>query len=218
MIIGLVLLGLVVALLFLGIAQRVFKSFGISYWLAFVVVAALIGSAFIPTFTAGGVSVSVAGFITPILAATVFFVLSYRSGELLRAIVALASVFATYVAIAVMLPRVLDETSAADISGVLCGIVAFAVGKTRVSVLASTFGGMALGDVIASVVSMFAYGGAPRVGSAAAFDAIIIASVLAIVLFEAAAGIKRATNRRNRALCEAAEEFDPDEYKKYFDE
>lgn len=218
MIIGLVLLGLVVALLFLGIAQRVFKSFGISYWLAFVVVGALIGSAFIPTFTAGGVSVCVAGFITPILAAAVFFVLAFRSGELWRALVTSAAVLATYVAIWVMLPRVLDGTATAAVSGMLCGVVAFSVGRTRISMLAATFGGMALGDITASAVSVFAYGSSLRIGAAAAFDAVIIASVLAIVLFEITAAIKRAVNTRNRALCEAAEEFDPDEYKKYFDE
>ena len=84
--------------------------------------------------------------------------------------------------------------------------------------LSATFCGMALGDIIASAVGVFAYGNALRLGAAAAFDAIIIASVLAVVLFEAMCAIKRAVNTRNRALCEAAEEFDPDEYKKYFDE
>ena len=218
MIIGLVLLGLVVVLLFLGIAQRVFKSFGLSYWLAFVVVGALIGSAFIPTFTANGVSVCVAGFITPIIAAAVFFVLSYRSGDLWRAVITWAAVLASYVAVWVILPRFLGGTATAAISGVLCGIVAFAVGRTRVSVLASTFGGMALGDIIASAVSVYAYGNVLRIGAAAAFDAIIIASVLAVGMFEATSAIKRAVNVRNRALTEVAEEFDPDEYKKYFDE
>ena len=43
MIIGLVLCGLVAVLLFVGVAERVFKSFGVAYWLAFVMVGLLIG-------------------------------------------------------------------------------------------------------------------------------------------------------------------------------
>lgn len=219
MIIGLVLLGLIVVLLFFGIAQRVFKSFGISYWLAFIVVGALIGSAFIPTFYSNGVSVCVAGFIAPVIAATAFFVLAYRSGDIWRAVVAFAATLAAYVAVWVVLPQLVGETATAVISGGLCGIVAFATSKTRASVLSATFGGMAVGDVLASVVSAYAYGGMPRVGAAATFDAIILASVLAVAAFEATAAIRRAIVIRNRAAaCEAAEEFDPDEYKKYFDE
>ena len=42
MIIGLILLGSVAVLLFFGIAERVFKSFGVAYWLAFVMVGVLI--------------------------------------------------------------------------------------------------------------------------------------------------------------------------------
>ena len=50
MVIGLVLLGLTALMLFLGVAKKVFQNFGVPYLAAFVLVGALIGCAFIPSF------------------------------------------------------------------------------------------------------------------------------------------------------------------------
>ena len=54
-----------------------------------------------------------------------------------------------------------------------------------------------------------------------AFDAVILAAVTAVVIFESVSAIKRTINHRNKtkavADAEIADEFDPDEYKKYFD-
>ena len=58
-------------------------------------------------------------------------------------------------------------------------------------------------------------------GSAAVFDAVILAAVFSVVLYETVAAIKRTMNaraRRSLAEAEASEEFDPNEYKRYFDE
>ncbi len=52
-------------------------------------------------------------------------------------------------------------------------------------------------------------------------DAVILAAVFSVVLYETVAAIKRTMNaraRRSLAEAEASEEFDPNEYKRYFDE
>ena len=68
---------------------------------------------------------------------------------------------------------------------------------------------------------MYVYNTPLRFGTPATFDAIILAAVTAVVIFESVAAIKRTINRKSTvraaADAEAAEEFDADEYKKYFD-
>lgn len=211
-------MGLTVILLFFGIAKKIFKSFGIAYWLAFVIVGVLIGCAFIPTFYIGGVKVNVAGFIAPILFAGVFFFLAVRVREGGRAAVTTTAVFATCIASELLLEPVTSATVTVIVNGFLCGAVAFLVGKTKLSALCAVFLGLPLGDVVAAAMGTYVYGNAMRLGSPAMFDSVILAAVIAIALFETVAAIKRAIGTKNKALAEVAEEFDPDEYKRYFDE
>lgn len=222
MIIGLILLGSVTVLLFFGVAERVFKSFGVTYWLAFVMLGVLIGSAFIPSFTVGSVTFNVAGFFAPLLFSAVFFFLAVRTREHLRAIVTTSVVAALFVSIDLLVSPVASDTVTAIIIGFLCGAVAYLVGKTKLAGLAAVFLGMPIGEVISSAVGLYVYGTEMRFGTAATFDAVILAAVFAVALYEAVAAIKRTVNARARARsgvpAEAAEEFDAEEYKKYFDE
>lgn len=222
MIIGLVLLGLVAVLLFFGIAERVFKSFGVACWLAFVIVGVLIGCAFIPTLTIGNVSFNVAGFFAPVLFATVFLLLALRMRELNRALVSASVIAALFISVWLLISPITSDTITVIIIGFLCGAVSYLVGKTKLSALFGIFFGMPIGEVISSAVSMYVYGTGMCFGTAATFDAIILAAVIAVVLFESIAAIKRTINMRagRHAIVNAenAEEFDPDEYKKYFGE
>ena len=87
--------------------------------------------------------------------------------------------------------------------------------------LSAVFLGMPLGEIASSAVNLYVYGTPMRFGTAATFDAVILAAVFSVVLFEAISAIKRTMNTRARnaaAEAETAEEFDADEYKKYFDE
>lgn len=220
MIIGLILLALTVILMFFGIAKKVFNSFGITYWLAFIMVGVLIGCAFIPSFKLFGASVNVAGFIAPVVFGIIFFVLARRSHEVWRAAVTAVSVTALYVSVILLVQPISDNVVTAITAGFLCGAVAYLVAKTRVAALAGVFVGVPLGDVIASAVNVYVSGSAMSFGSAASFDAAVLAGVFAIILYEAIAAIKRTMNARARRAVEAetAQEFDPDEYKRYFDE
>ena len=219
MIIGLVLLGLVAVLLFFGIAERVFKSFGVAVWLAFVMIGVLIGTAFIPTFTVGAVELNVAGFFAPILFAVVFFVLAVRLREAGRAAVVTAVTAALYISVWMLIAPITSDTVCVIIIGFLCGAVDYLVGKTKIAALCGIFAGMPIGDVISSAVGMYVYNTPLTIGTPSTFDAIILAAVTAVVIFESVSAIKRTMNHRAKAkaLIETAEEFDPDEYKKYFD-
>lgn len=223
MIIGLVLCGLVAVLLFFGVAERVFKSFGVAYWLAFIMIGLLIGCAFVPSFSIGGVTFNVAGFIAPIVFAVVFFVLAVRNREISPAIITAAVVIALSLSVDLIISPLVGETVTVIIVGFLCGAVAYLVAKTKLAALAGVFTGVPIGDIIASGVSVYVYGTPMRLGSAATFDSVILAAVFAVVLFEAISAIRRTMSVRRRKrtaaqMTELAEEFDPDEYKKYFDE
>ena len=221
MIIGLVLLGITAFLLFFGIARRVFANFGVPYLLAFVLVGVLIGSAFIPTFYIGSVAINAAGFIAPLVFSVMFLLLAKRSREVWHSIVALSTSAAVYVAVLLLIAPITSVTVTVISAGFLCGAIAYLVGKTELSALAAVFAGLPLGEVVASTVNYFALGKAFSLGSAATFDAVILAAVFAVVLCEAIAAIRRTMNVRARKSAlevEAAEEFDPDEYKRYFDE
>ena len=222
MIIGLVLLGLTAVLLFFGIAERVFKSFGVAGWLAFVMVGVLIGCAFIPTFTVGVVEFNVAGFFAPLLFAAVFFALAFRMREVRRAVVVTAVTAALFIPSVLLIAPITSNTVCVIIIGFLCGAVDYFVGKTKIAALCGIFLGMPIGDVISSAVGMYVYGTPLRFGAPATFDAVILAAVTAVVIFESVSAIKRTMNHRTKSRAavdvELAEDnVDRDEYKKYFD-
>lgn len=221
MIIGLVLLGITALLLFLGIARRVFSNFGVPYLLAFVIVGVLIGSAFIPAFDIGRVSVNAAGFIAPLTFSVMFLLLAKRRREVWYAIVASSSTAAVYAAVLLLISPITSVTVTVISAGFLCGAVAYLVGRTELSALAAVFAGLPIGEVVSSIVGYFSLGRGITLGTAATFDTVILAAVFAVVLSEAISAIRRTMNTRNKKIvleAEAAEEFDPDEYKRYFDE
>lgn len=221
MIIGLILLGITALLLFLGIAKRVFSNFGVPYLLAFVIVGVLIGSAFIPTFNIGRVSVNVAGFVAPLTFAVMFLIIAGRRRETWSAFVASSSTAAVYAAVLLLISPITSVTVTVISAGFLCGAVAYLVGKTELGAIASVFAGLPIGEVISSVVGYFSLGRGIVLGTAATFDSVILAAVFAVILSEAISAIKRTMNtraKRNALLAETAEEFNPDEYKRYFDE
>ncbi len=211
-------MAVIVALLIFGVTQRVFKSFGVSYPIAFAVVGVFIGCAFIPTFSIGAVEVSVAGFIAPVVFAAMFVALSCKLREIRHALVAASAVAALYIAIELIISPLVNAVISALIIGLCCGTVAYLVGKTKLSSVCAVFLGMPIADVIASAVNLYAYGTPLRLGSAATFDAVIISAVTAVVIYEAVAAIRKRSMEKKRALAETAQEFDPNEYKRYFDE
>lgn len=220
MVIGLVLLGSVAVLLFFGVAERIFKSFGMTYWLAFVIVGVLVGCAFIPMFTVGAVEFNIAGFFSPLIFAAVFFALAARVGEVRHAIAAVSVTAALYISVQMLVSPLVSNTVTVIIIGFLCGAVGYLVGKTKLAALCGVFTGMPIGEVVSSVVWMYVQGTPIRFGTASTFDAIILAAIVSVVIFESVAAIKRTmrTRAKQATALEVADEWGVDEYKKYFDE
>lgn len=211
-------MGCVVVLLFFGIAQRVFKSFGVAYPFAFLIVGALVASAFVPSFSAFGIRVSVSGFVAPLLLSVLFFALSAKTREGAHAAVSACAVFAVYVAIRLLLSPVSNAATVSVCGGLLCAATAYFVGKTKLAAVAGVFGGIPFGVAVSAAVEKISYGADIVLGSPSVFDATVIAAVFAVVLCEVVAAVRKNVNGKRAAAAEAAEEFDPDEYKKYFDE
>lgn len=219
MIVGLILLGLVAALMFFGVCGRVFKNCGMPYPFAFGVVGLLIGGAFIPAIVAGEATIGSAGFIIPLVTAAVFIYLASRRRELWRAVVTAVTVTAVYTSAELLLDLIAPSSVTVTVQGLLCGFVAYLVGKTELAALNGVFLGVPLGQIATGVTGVFAYGEPMSLGGGAAYDVLVISAVFAVVLYEIVYTVKhRVYVRKRRAAAEAAEELDPDEYKKYFDE
>ncbi|MCX4314941.1 MAG: hypothetical protein OSJ83_13955, partial [Clostridia bacterium] len=169
---------------------------GVAYWLAFVMIGLLIGSAFVPEFGIGSVTFNVAGFIAPIAFAVVFYVLAARTHEIMRAMVTTSVVVALFVSVWLLIAPIANDTVTVIIIGFLCGAVAFLVAKTKLAALAGVFAGMPIGEVISSAVDLFVYDTPMRFGTAATFDAVILAAVFSVALFETVSAIKRTINAR----------------------
>ncbi len=142
--------------------------------------------------------------------ASVLFFLAVRRREAWRALVSMTAALAVYVAVRLLIDPITSATVTVIVAGFLCGAVAYLTAKTELAALAAVFAALPVGDVISIAL-----------GSAAVFDAVILAAVFSVVLYETVAAIKRTMNaraRRSLAEAEASEEFDPNEYKRYFDE
>lgn len=219
MLTGLILLGIVAALMFFGLAGRVYKNCGMPYPLAFAIVGLLIGGAFIPAIRAGGATIGVAGFIIPLVISGVIIYLASRRRELMRSIVTAITVIAVYTSVELLFGLVASYSVTVTAQGLLCGLVAYLVGKTELAALNGVFLGVPLGEISTGVTEYFAYGHELSFGGSSAYNALVIAAIFSVVLYEIVYAVKHTVyRRRRRAAAETSDELDPNEYKKYFDE
>ena len=218
MLVGLILLGIVAALMFFGIVGRVYKNCGMPYPLAFGVVGLLLGGAFIPAIRVNGATIGAAGFIVPLAISGVFIYLASRRRELMRSFVTAVTVTAVYTSVELLLGLIASDAVTVTVQGLLCGFVAYLVGKTELAALNGVFLGVPLGEIATGVTGYFAYGQAISFGGASAYNTLVIAAIFSVVLYEIVYTVKHTVYTKRRAATEASEEFDPNEYKKYFDE
>lgn len=215
MIIGLVILGLAVILIIFGRSRFVFSGTGLSAIGSLSIVGIVIGSAFIPSFVVGGITVSISGFVMPIIISTVFFIIASKRREFMKACTATVAVLCAYITVWVILPEFIGYRWTATVSAVVCGVSAFFVGRTSSCVIASTFFGMAVGDVLASVVDVFAENIVFRLGGYYAFSSIVSAVALGMLMINVYNFIVKKSNRKQ---VDESDNYgvNADEYKKYF--
>jgi len=194
MTIGLIILALASVLIFFGATERFFRRLGIPNWLAFLLVLALIIGAVIPSVTIGRFSMSVGGFLVPIVIMIVLDVIMGISPELLKTAVATLAAAAVALSVRILLRPINGGMiiGSSLIVGFIGGAVAYLIGGTRLSTLSAVMGGIILGDILTNLVYVFGIGNMSfSLGSRGVFDSIIIAAVFGIALYELVAIAKR---------------------------
>lgn len=210
--IGMIVLAITAVLLFFGVSNRFFAKTGVANWVAFLIVLAFaVASLFPPLTTERGVSFSFAGFVMPLLLGVVCLFALGANANLLRAIVGALSVAGIVIAARVALPPIDGYRAAMPsifLAGIAGGIVAFAVGQNRLSMLAAALVGAVLGDFITAMLFRFVLlssGYLFALGQFGAFDIAVLATLTGGVTLEISHAIVRAVRRRRGKLSPAPE-------------
>lgn len=232
MTIGLILLAITAIMIFFGFTERLFKSIKIVNWAGFLLLLALCIGAIVPNIRIGGnLIINISGFVLPIIFMVALSVVLYKNKEFFKAFTAQLVVIAITVLGLFFLPiggtglNILCST----VIGVLGGIAAYLIGRTRESVLYATFGGVALGELVMRIADFYFITGSKVVlGSGIVFDAIIIAAFSGIVISEIVARVRNrsinAFTAKNSLNFEVGKdetikaEESVNEFKEYFDE
>jgi uncharacterized protein (DUF697 family) len=213
MLLGLILLSIIAVLTFFGFSERFFRKIGISEWVAFLLVLALVIGAVVPTIRIGGrVSLSVGGFIIPVVLIAVILIVSPAKKDALRSAIAIIAVAGITIAVRMLIVANTNSMQlvTAAVLGLCAGIAAYLAGGSRAATLVGAFGGIILGDVAVNLVRFFVYGFDIALGGFGTFDAIVLAAVVGVALLEIVEAMKRTMNNKNIKrtlnLSETAEE------------
>lgn len=217
MTIGLVLLGIIAVLLFFGAAEKYFDRLGLTSWLAFLLVLALIIGAVMPEVRAGTFVMTVGGFAVPLVAFIVLLGLNVRHGTVMRGVLSLV-----IVAMAVVAFRLLIGTETETqvlvgslLTGFVGGALAYLAAGTRLGTLAGALGGCVIGDAVSAGLATMFFGAESYVlGGYGIFDSMIIAAVFGLVVAETVSAVRRKANDKRAAAAElnaeTAEDFGAD--------
>jgi hypothetical protein len=222
MIIALISIGIIAVFLLLGLLKNALSSLGVNTVAMVVILAVLVGSAFIPYINILGVRFGVAGFILPVI---LMGVLDFKMG--LGREFFLNKLSATVI-VAVTLPVMFFAfgmnytTTALTTIGlsVLIAVIAFMITRTYASAISSVIGGIVVSNVAFSIISYFVSGSAIIIGSNTVFGLIMLSVLMCGVGIQVFSSVREkfvnfGVNRR-RLTSEEAEENEIDG--KYFDE
>ena len=192
MTIGLIILGVAAVLIFFGAAERYFEVLGITSWLAFLIILALVLGAVVPAIEMGAVSIGISGFIIPLIVTVIIVALSRKGGNIYRAVPALVLSAVISAGLRVLFrPTANDALVCSLVTGFLCGAIAFVISPNRINIIISAIGGIIVGDLISSSI-LFAVTKPETLafGSHGVFDAIIISAAFGLVLYEVISALK----------------------------
>ena len=219
MAVGLIVLGALALLIFFGVTDKLFERAGIGNWIAFLMALGLALSVLIPDVRFGtppNLALSVSGFLLPAAIAAVLLIIAAVSRRFLLSLYSIICVAAAVIVIRLAVPPATDvlAISGGIVTGIVAGILAHAVGRTRLATVTGAVGGIILGDAL-SVIVYNAYSGQGyfRLGGLGVFDAIVIGAVFSLIFAEVVGMIRRAaraetgrTGRRRAANFEAGED------------
>ena len=195
MTIGLILLALTAVFLFFGGTEKFFSRLGVPSKAAFLIVLALVIGTIIPQINFTDVlTVNLGGFLIPLAVMTVFLIRCNGTGERVKALLSIAAVAAVCIAVRMLIPASSSglTVTISVVTGFVGAAVACIVAGNRVPALAGILGGVVLGDVVTSLVyRFFIDGSVVSLGTAGAFDAIIVGVVFTVIIAEALSAVKR---------------------------
>ncbi|MCL2751148.1 MAG: hypothetical protein FWE62_00130 [Firmicutes bacterium] len=216
--IGLILLGIVLILLAFGVLKRMFDRMGVSYIFTIAAIALVIIGVLVPVIPITAMfSLSVGGFIIPVIAAVVLAVTIGWNQELLRAFVGVLAVAAVSLGLFYLMPA---ETTGMHVAAAICvglvaGGAAYLAGNTsRASVTAALLG-IPLAQILFFTINYYtgryAYLG---LGEGLFFNTMVVAVITSVVLVELVRSVKArsvmhdARRDSTAARFESGERFD----------
>ena len=186
---GMILLIVAALLIAFGAGQRALDRLRLNDVHAYVIIGLIIATGFIPEIPLGRVGINIGGCIIPAALCVYLFVKADSAWERWRSIIAAAGTGAVIWALMRFLP---DEPDAIPMEpnwlyGIAAAAVAYVLGRSR---RCAFIGGVlgVIGAQVASVVPVWMSGNAQRLnlGGAGAFDAVVIAGFLGVMLAELA--------------------------------
>lgn len=205
--IGMVLLTIAAILVFFGVAQRVLDRMYLTDRNALLLIALMFFGTLIPSISIGNVRISIGGAVIPVGICIYLLVRASTNRERIRAIVgAIITGAAVYALSTWVLP---DEPEQLPfdpmyLNGVLAGLIAYALGRSRRAAFICGVLGVMLADIAVSVINRV--NGIEQtlyLGGAGAFDAMVISGLLAVVLAELIGEIlERFTRARQKSYAQ----------------
>ncbi|MDR5657907.1 DUF1614 domain-containing protein [Serpentinicella sp. ANB-PHB4] len=187
---GMILLMIVTVLIFMGLAERVLDRLRLSDKAAIVIIIAMVLSTiFIPDINiTENVSFNIGGFIIPVALGIYLFIKAGTNKERFRAIMAAIVAGAViYITQRYVLPAE-PEAQYVDpnyVYGILGGLIAYVMGRSRRSAFIAGIFGIVIADVIQLIINTINNVPAPtRFGGAGAFDTTVMAGILAVIIAE----------------------------------
>ena len=188
--IGMIVLLVVGVLVYFGIAHRILDRMRLTDKQALLFIAAIIVGSFIDIplkQTPVQLSINVGGALLPALLAIWLIVKADETGERVRAILATLLVAAAVSLGSRYLPYE-PENMFLDpkiIYGISAGMIAYLAGRSRRSAFIGGVLGIVLSDIIHMVTIMnLGISGTTNIGGAGAFDVVIIAGIVAVMVAE----------------------------------
>jgi len=187
--IGMITLIIAAVLIYFGLAQRVLDRMRLNDKAALAFIALIVVGSYIDIrlVSEPTVTVNVGGAVIPLILAGYLYAKAGTAKEKTRAIIASLVVGAAIYALGRLMPAE-PETMFIDplyVYGIVAGVIAYLMGRSRRAAFIAGMVGVILSDIF-HLIELFVrrMPGAVNFGGAGAFDAVIIAGILAVLLAE----------------------------------
>lgn len=187
--IGIVLLTVAAIFVFFGVAQRVLDRMYLTDRTALILIALMFFGTLLPNLNFGLFEISIGGGLIPLGICAYLLIRAGTNKERLRAVAGSVITAAVVYAVSAFLLPDEPEQLPFDpmyLNGIVAGLVAYAFGRSRRGAFICGVLGVMLADV--TVVVLNRMNGIQQtliIGGAGAFDAMVIAGLLAVLLAEA---------------------------------